>query len=167
MVAESRQTAVIETDRLKEEHSKLQPYEWFQGCFLSYKGFLSLIDGAMLTYITRNVTHWRCNFCFLLPREYALLPPGQYQIREDALDTMALSILHFMLRVGDHLLKIGYSQDFKKARVAGQDCKTKYNRRKKWIQYRFRKDKQLLVDVPLRKGGNSTCGNTWRQVNIF
>ena len=33
-------TAVIETDRLKEEHANLQPLEWLEGCFLSFQGFL-------------------------------------------------------------------------------------------------------------------------------
>ena len=67
---------------------------------------------------------------------------------------------------------LGYLQDFKKGRVQGRDlatgmlCKDLYTRRKRWIQYKFRKIKSLLVDIPLSKGGNSNCGNMWRQENI-
>ena len=78
---------------------------------ISFKGFLSMLDAAMLNYYTRNVSHWRCVFCFLLPREFRLIQAGDYQLNEKALDTLCLSILHFPLRMGDHLLKVSYSQN--------------------------------------------------------
>ena len=68
---------------------------------------------------------------------------------------------------------LGCLQDFKKGRVQGRDlatgklCKDLFDRRKRWIQYKFRKIKSLLVDMPLSKGGNSNCGNMWRQENII
>ena len=63
-----------------------------------------------LSTCTENVSHWRCSFCHLLPREFILITNGVFPIHQIAVDIKALSILHFPLRVGDHLLKIGYSQ---------------------------------------------------------
>lgn len=157
-----------ERDRLCAERAALVPIEWFDGIKISFKGYFSMIDGAALNYITYNVSHWRCAFCHMLPREFALVRNGIWRIQRFALEELCLSILHFPLRMGDHLLKIAYSQDFQVARVAGTDPATGllrkrlFERRKAWVQYRFRKDKNLLVDVPLSKGGSSNCGNLWR-----
>ena len=149
-------------DRLKYEMDHLHPFP-FHGRSISFVGFLSMIDAAMLNYYTENISHWRCSFCFLLPREFRLVPPGCFILNGDALDSMALSILHFPLRVGDHLLKIGYSQDFKKARVS-KIYKDLFDLRKEEIQLEMQRLYSLLIDVPLSKGGNSMCGNVWRQV---
>ena len=110
MTAETRRKAEIEMDRLKAELDNLHPIIWRNGRKISFKGFLSMLDAAMLNYYTRNVSHWRCVFCFLLPREFRLIQAGDYQLNEKALDTLCLSILHFPLRMGDHLLKVSYSQ---------------------------------------------------------
>ena len=151
-----------ETSRLRAERAALLPIDWFDGIKLSFKGYMSMIDGAALNYITYNVTHWRCSFCHLLPREIALIRNGIWRVNQFCIDELCLSILHFPLRMGDHLLKIAYSQHFKKARVCGLRNKKLFELRKKWVQKRFREDKDLLVDVPLTKGGNSNCGNLWR-----
>ena len=111
MTAETRRKAEIEMDRLKAELDNLHPIIWRNGRKISFKGFLSMLDAAMLNYYTRNVSHWRCVFCFLLPREFRLIQAGDYQLNEKALDTLCLSILHFPLRMGDHLLKVSYSQN--------------------------------------------------------
>ena len=117
---------VEETDRLKDEQSRLIPMNWLEGCntveseWLAFKGFLCMIDAATLNYLTENVSHWRCSFCHLLPREFMLIKNGVFPVLDIAVETKALSILHFPLRVGDHLLKIGYSQACKI--VSGKLC---------------------------------------------
>ena len=88
---------------------------------------------------------------------------------------MCLSTLHVGLRLGDALLKIGFSQDFKKARVtkAEKDCpvhtqdvechKCLYDKRKQIIQDAYIEHNGLRVSFP-NKGipGNSNTGNTMR-----
>ena len=95
----------------------MKPMPWLENCnrtmenvLLTFVGFLCMIDAATLNYITENVSHWRCSFCHLLPREFILIRNGAFPVVQAAVDAMALSILHFPLRIGDHLLKIGYSQ---------------------------------------------------------
>ena len=129
---------------------------------LCFKGFLSMLDAAMLNYYTRNVSHWRCVFCFLLPREFRRIRFNNYNLRTKALDTLCLSILHFPLRMGDHLLKIAYSKMFKCARVSGDRNKRLFKIMKSWVQFKYRKFKNILIDLPLSKGGTTGCGNLWR-----
>ena len=42
--------------------------------------------------------------------------------------------------------------------------KVQYDRRKRWVQYRLRKDMNVLADIPLSIGGTSNCGNLWRRI---
>ena len=108
MVAESKETAQIETNRLRAEYDALVPMNWPEDSMASsplvFKGFFSLIDGAMLNYITHNVTHWCCSICHLLPCEFSKMLVGNYVLQQFSLDNISLSILHFLLRVGGHLL---------------------------------------------------------------
>ena len=138
-------------DRLKDEMNSLQPIEWRNGNHISFHGFLSMNDAAMLNYFLRNKSHWRCSICFLLPRQFRLITDGNFPVNNDALDTVCLSILHFGLRVGDHFLKIAYSQPFKSARVEGDRNKRLFKRMKRWVQFRYKKDKNILIDLPLPK----------------
>ena len=120
MVSENRELACQEAERLKGEYDALVPIEWIENVAkLSFKGFFSMIDAAFLNYITHNVSHWRCSICHLLPRQFYLIKNGNYPpLQVFPLDELAVSILHFPLRVGDHFLKIAYKQDFKKGRVS-------------------------------------------------
>ena len=162
MKGETRRRAEIEMDRLKSEMDALHSIIWHNGRKISFKGFLSMLDAAMLNYYTRNKSHWRCVFCWLLPREVRLIRFRNFPLNYKALDTLCISILHFPLRMGDHLLKIAYSKSFKCGRVQGDRNKRLFKIMKSWVQLRFRKDKDILMDMPLSKGGTSTCGNLWR-----
>ena len=91
------------------------------------------------------------------------------------MECVCLSTLHCGLRLGDALLKIGFSQDFKKARVkkAEKICpnhttdiyceKCLYEKRKQIIQDAYIEHNGLRVSFP-NKGipGNSNTGNTMR-----
>ena len=87
-------------DHLKSEIDALNPVEWRNGNSISFKGFLSMIDAAMLNYFIENVSHWRCSLCLLLPRQFRLVTDGNFNLNQVALDNIALSILHFPLRTG-------------------------------------------------------------------
>ena len=106
------ETALIEASRLKAEYNDLEPSDWIEGVNqISWKGFFSMIDAAFLNYITHNVSHWRCSICQLLPRQFRVVVNGNYgRLVAFPLDELAVSILHFPLRIGDHLLKIAYHQ---------------------------------------------------------
>ena len=99
---------------------------------------------------------------------------GNFDVHQVALDCVCLSTLHVGLRLGDALLKIGFSQDFKKARVTkAQDCpdhttdvqchKCMYEERKRIIQDAYIEHNGLRISFP-NKGipGNSNTGNTMR-----
>ena len=138
--------------------------------------FFSMIDGGFLSYLTENTTHQRCPFCHMLPREFILVLDGKFNVHEVALSCCCLSTLHCGLRFGDHLLKIGFSQDFKEARVnkSQKDCpvhtndaqcnKCLYDARKLIIQQRCIDEKNgLRVCFPKSNGaGNSNTGFTMR-----
>ena len=99
-------------------------------------------------------------------------------IHQVALDCVCLSTLHCGLRFGDALLKIGFSQDFKKARVQKAEkklcpnhssndieChKCLYDKRKLIIQQKCIDEKNgLRVSFPNPNGsGTSNTGNTMR-----
>ena len=99
-------------------------------------------------------------------------------IHQVALDCVCLSTLHCGLRFGDALLKIGFSQDFQKARVykADKECpnhttnpdiqcdKCLYDKRKLIIQQKCIDEKNgLRVSFPNPNGsGSSNTGNTMR-----
>ena len=142
------------------------PFDWIEGVDnLTFKGFFSMIDAAFLNYRTHNVSHWRCSICHLLPREFRIIVNGDYgQLVAFPLDELAFSILHFPLRIGDHLLKIAYHQDFKRGRMS-EPFRKLYARRKRWVQYKFKKKPfSVLVDIPKANGsGNSNCVPLWRQ----
>ena len=66
------------------------------------------MDGPLVTH---NVSHWRCSICQLLPRQFRVVVNGNYgRLVAFPLDELAVSILHFPLRIGDHLFKIAYHQ---------------------------------------------------------
>ena len=143
----------------------MEPSDWIEGVNpLCWKGFFSMIDAAFLNYITHNVSHWRCSICQLLPRQFKLVVNGNFNLVALPLDELAVSILHFPLRIGDHLLKVAYHQDFKRGRLS-KPFKALYFRRKRWVQYKFKKKFKVLVDIPKQNGGNSNCGPLWRQEN--
>jgi hypothetical protein len=116
------------------------------------------------------------SFTNSIPREFIMILDGCFQIHEIALRCCSLSILHCGLRFGDHLLKIGFSQDFKEARVqkSEKDCpihtngaqcnKCLYEARKRIIQQRCIDEKNgLRVSFPRSNGsGNSNTGFTFR-----
>ena len=190
---EDRDTAVEEGNRLKTEIDNLHPMQWTcsykkkrqndeeevevnLAIVLHFVIFFSMIDGGFLSYLTENTTHQRCPFCHMLPREFILVLDGKFNVHEVALSCCCLSTLHCGLRFGDHLLKIGFSQDFKEARVnkSQKDCpihtndaqcnKCLYDSRKLIIQQRCIDEKNgLRVCFPKSNGaGNSNTGFTMR-----
>ena len=99
---------------------------------------------------------------------------GNFDVHQVALECVCLSTLHVGLRLGDALLKIGFSQDFQRARVTkvkgcpehttdAQCDKCLYEKRKTIIQDAYIDHNGLRVSFP-NKGipGNSNTGNTMR-----
>lgn len=171
MKSESRDTAIEEGNRLQNEIKALVPYEWNGrvedrdvAITVNFVVFFSMIDGGFLSYLTGNITHQRCPFCHKLPREFILIGDGSHQIHEVALACCALSILHYGLRIGDSLLKVGFSQDFCQPRVSAE-FQPLFDARKAVIQQVCLNEKNgLRVSFPCANGGTSNTGYTMRRV---
>ena len=123
---------------------------------------VTMMDAAMLDYLTENISHQRCGFCLLLPREFILVEDGDFNIHELALDCCCLSILHFGLRSLDHVLKLGMHQEFKQPRCS-RPFKELFEEAKRRIQDACIDEKNgLRVCFPSKKGGSSNTGRTAR-----
>ena len=83
---------------------------------MGFRGYYSMVDGKAVNALCENKCTQRCPYCNLLPREYMAAPdtPELTALGKLAVEDVAIGLLHFGLRIGDHLLKIGYHQDFKK-----------------------------------------------------
>ena len=102
----------MEIGRLKEEADNISSYEFSDDIFFTFHGILSLLDTKALNAFVGNRCQKRCPICFKLPRELKEDPMAVFDIVPGVVPLLCLSILHFLLRAFDHLLKLGYHKKY-------------------------------------------------------
>ena len=103
-VKESKQNATKEIERLKKEAQKLAPYITDYGIKVCFKVFFSMCDQKMENFKWKNTSSMRCPFCRVLQGEFHR--DHDFEVKNDSLSDLCMSILHYLLRFFDHFIKV-------------------------------------------------------------
>ena len=127
---------------------------------MDFEAFLSMVDGKVTGVLTECQSMQRCPFCHLLWREYKDIGREEFNdwdISPVVFDHFCLAILHFGLRLLEHLLKIGFQMEFEEYRLREihEESFKLYRAR---ILAKFKDEKGLSLCMP-RAGGHGTTNN--------
>ena len=106
-VKETANRTLIEKGQLKAEELALRNYihEWLNGIFLEFEGYDAMNDMKVFNAVHGNTAQSVCPICGAKPSEVNLLN-REFTPKID-LHELCMSVLHFLLRLFEHLLKIG------------------------------------------------------------
>ena len=103
-VNETTNNAREEIDRLKSEANNLRPFNSEMGIKVSFRVFFTMCD-QKIELLKWNVgSSMRCPFCRFLQRLFH--EDLDFHADPNALGDLCVSVLHFLLRVFDHFLKV-------------------------------------------------------------
>ena len=108
VVKENEETLKEEITRMKEEEKNLIVLPFSDSISVIFRGILSLLDGKALNADVGNRCQSRCPICFKLPSDLRDNPETIFPAVPGVIPMLCLSILHFLLRSFDHLLKLGF-----------------------------------------------------------
>ena len=158
---ETEATLKEEISRMVDEEKNLGVMEFSENIHFKFHGILSLLDTKALNAHIGNRCQSRCPICLKLPRELRENPNVIFEAVPGVIPLLCLSILHFLLRSFDHLLKLGYHKKFKTASCY-EIHKPLFEETKEEIQRAF-KARGITVSKVQRQGGTSNTGNCARR----
>lgn len=131
---ENTEVTVTERDDIKEQESKLVPFETIidgKEIIVSYVLALTMIDSKVCNAITSTSSTQRCYLCQATSKQFndidAIL---QKEVKEDHLQ-FGLSTLYAWIRFFEGCLHISYKLDIKKWQARTAEEKEKTETRKK------------------------------------
>lgn len=161
-VPETSESAAEELDRLSNEVKELRPYAWARNIIFTFIAICSMCDGKMVNVILDNNAQVRCPFCRALPRD-VLNPNSIFDVDPFAIALLCLSVLHFRLRIFEHLCKVAFRLDFKEYQVRKNTPNHRmFEKRKAFIIKEFARETGLTI-FGVTKDGSTNDGNTSRR----
>ena len=132
-----------------------------KGVCVECKGKISMVDGKIVTWITKTKSHRRCAICQELPNTYRGRVEFAFDVLSlEAIDQLCCTILHYGLNSFQHLFKLAC-----RIRIG---CTTwnvpsalsdAYKEAEEYFKKRFYDDTKLRVNCVNPSGGTSTTGN--------
>ncbi|KAL4088601.1 hypothetical protein QTP88_015577 [Uroleucon formosanum] len=121
----------------------------------------SMVDGKVCNSMT-GISSQTCYICGCKPKEFNNIDNviNRPSITENY--RFGLSTLHAWIRFFEYFLHLAYRLEFKTWQVKAVH-KDVFNKRKQFIQNKFRSEMGLLVDVVLQGHGTTNDGNTARK----
>ncbi len=152
-----------ELGRLHEEIKKLAPFSWSNVSF-NYKLWCTMADGKIM-FIRFKGSAVRCPFCDCKPKNFNDLKKF-FNAYPEALSELFLSVLHFGLRICDHVFKVAFKMPIKKAylRQNNPEDIAKVEARTQEIKDAYRAKGLHLFEVRDGGAGTSMDGNLARRV---
>ena len=157
-----------EIGRLRSEVTNLQPFTQFEGVTVNFRGYISMLDGKAINAWTNNDATSRCRFCKLTPSEFRGKREFSFELQVfEAIENVAMAILHFGLRCIHHLMRLSCLQ---KANEHGEPSyrmcgphkaakKKAYDDHWQYLTEKIKKEKGILLEAPSPQGGTTTKGN--------
>ncbi|XP_049304258.1 uncharacterized protein LOC125776435 [Bactrocera dorsalis] len=168
-IKETKEVVLKEHLKLKNEINALKTLTISIGdgksVEVSFKLFLTLIDGKVLNIITGTRSNQACSICGATPKDFMNTSNYKSEVFHAKEETLKFGIspLHCWIRFFEFLLHLGYKCKIQKWQIRGED-KLPVLKRKVDIQNDFWKKLGLRVDMPRVGGSGSTNdGNTARR----
>ncbi|KAK9674988.1 hypothetical protein QE152_g40730 [Popillia japonica] len=159
----SEERITSEVKRIEEQIAALSPTQIkINNMDITIKPLmiLCMVDGKVCNALSSCTSTQTCYLCGAKPSE--MNNPeviSQKPVNANFL-TFGLSPLHSWIRFFECLLHISYKLELKLWQVRGVENKTKVDKRKKFIQAKFKAELGLMVDMPKQQTGNTNDGNT-------
>lgn len=133
---------------------------------ISFKLYLTLIDGKVLNILTGTKSTQACPICGATPTDFLNITDyscERFRAKESNIK-FGLSPLHSWIRFFEFILHLGYKCKVEKWQIRSEDDKLKVSKRKEEIQNAFWRELGLRVDMPKVGGfGSTNDGNTARR----
>ena len=163
-IKESVKTIKDVYNDLDKQRKALLGFDWLEGIHIEFCGYYAMCDMKVLNGIIENPRQNVCPICFATPNEVNDLDRDFEPLCYHALSELCLSILHFAIRVFEHLIKVG-------ARVKAGVCEFpaygavkqgKIGLAKDRIIKQFKDEMDMDIFQVRPGGGTSNTGNVAR-----
>lgn len=133
---------------------------------ITFRMFLTVIDGKVLNVLTDTKSNQKCPICHATQTDF-LKVTDYNSVKFHPIDgnlKYGISPLHCWIRFFEFVLHLGYKMEVKKWQIRSDEDKDAIKKRKEYIQNEFWKELSLRVDVPKAGGcGSTNDGNTSRR----
>lgn len=169
-VKESKEHITNENNSLNKEISELKPFEYIlnddKKITVTYKLFMTLIDGKVLNVLTETKSSQSCAICGATPKQFMATKDLNSKVFQPKPNTLkyGISPLHAWIRCFEFVLHVAYRKDLKKWQIRNDEEKEILKQCKAEIQKKMWELMSLHVDKPKSNGsGNTNDGNTARK----
>ena len=149
---------------LDRQRKALVGFDWLEGIHIEFCGYYSMCDMKVLNAIIDNPRQSLCPICFATPDQVNDLDRDFLPLCDHALSELCISILHFAIRVFEHLIKVGARIQAKvfEFPAYGAEKQGKIALAKDRIIKQFKEELDMDIFQVRPGGGTSNTGNVAR-----